>query len=64
MRPRTARRSPNLFSLLAGLLFTAFAVGALVAAIGGNADPRVWSVALPVFLIALGVIGLLLARRP
>ncbi|HHV20335.1 MAG TPA: hypothetical protein GXZ30_02165 [Propionibacterium sp.] len=57
------RPKPDLFSLFVGLLFTTFAGGALYAAIGGNPNPRVWNVALPVFLIALGVLGLLLARR-
>ncbi|MDO5500098.1 MAG: hypothetical protein Q4F67_10525 [Propionibacteriaceae bacterium] len=57
------RPAPDSFSLVVGLLFCGFAGGALYAAFGGSYDAGVWKVALPVFLVALGVIGLLLSRR-
>lgn len=57
------RTSPDSFPLVVGLLFCGFAGGALYAAFGGSYDPSVWKVALPVFLVALGVAGLLLSRR-
>ncbi|WP_432559758.1 hypothetical protein [Granulicoccus sp. GXG6511] len=64
-KQHTASQRPAVdrFSLVVGLLFCSFAGGALYAALGGNLDPRVWNVALPVFLVALGIIGLVLARR-
>ena len=61
---RTKVRTPvDLFSLVVGLLFTAFATGALYMAFGGTYDRTVLKIALPVFLIALGAAGLLLSRR-
>ena len=61
---RTRARPPtDLFSLVAGLLFTAFATGALYMAFGGGYDRTVLKIALPVFLVALGAAGLLLSRR-
>lgn len=61
--PRTRRPVPDVFSVIVGLLFCGFAGGALYAAFGGGLDPAVWSTALPVFLVALGITGLLLSRR-
>lgn len=61
--PRTRGAVPDVFSLVVGLLFCGFAGGALYAAFGGGLDPAVWSTALPVFLVALGITGLLLSRR-
>lgn len=51
------------FSLAVGLLFCLFAGGALFAAFGNGVDPLVWQMGLPVFLVALGLTGLLLSRR-
>lgn len=56
-------QSLDVFSLVVGVLFTGFAIGALYVAFGGSYDPTVLKVALPVFLIALGATGLLLSRR-
>jgi hypothetical protein len=61
--PAKARTPIDLFSLVVGLLFTAFATGALYLAFGGTYDPMVLKIALPVFLVALGAAGLLLSRR-
>lgn len=58
-----ARRPIDLFSLVAGLLFTAFATGALYMAFTGTYDRTVLKIALPAFLVALGAAGLLLSRR-
>jgi hypothetical protein len=58
-----ARTPIDLFSLVAGLLFTAFATGALYMAFGGAYDRTALKIALPVFLVALGAAGLLLSRR-
>lgn len=61
---RTEARTPiDLFSLVVGLLFTAFATGALYMAFGGAYDRTALKIALPVFLVALGAAGLLLSRR-
>lgn len=62
---RTTTRSQPLdvFSLVVGVLFSGFAAGALYLAFGGDYNPTVLKVALPVFLVALGVTGLLLSRR-
>lgn len=54
---------PDAFPLAVGLLFCSFAGGALYAAFGGWLDPVVWKMGLPVFLVALGLSGLLLSRR-
>ncbi|WP_425310197.1 hypothetical protein AADG42_16140 [Ammonicoccus fulvus] len=63
MKTKQATRSLDVFSLVVGILFSGFAAGALYAAFGGTYDPTVLKVALPVFLVALGVTGLLLSRR-
>lgn len=58
-----ARTPVDLFSLVVGILFTAFATGALYMAFGGAYDRTALKIALPVFLVALGAAGLLLSRR-
>lgn len=63
MKSKQATRSVDVFSLVVGILFSGFAAGALYVAFGGSYDPTVLKVALPVFLVALGVTGLLLSRR-
>lgn len=63
MKSKQATRSVDVFSLVVGILFSGFAAGALYVAFGGGYDPTVLKVALPVFLVALGVTGLLLSRR-
>lgn len=63
MKTKQATRSLDVFSLVVGILFSGFATGALYVAFGGTYDPTVLRVALPVFLVALGVTGLLLSRR-
>lgn len=61
---QTKARTPiDLFSLVVGILFTAFATGALYMAFGGTYDRTALKIALPVFLVALGAAGLLLSRR-
>lgn len=62
-RQRAGGAVTDVFSLVVGLLFCGFAGGALYAAFGGGLDPVVWRTALPVFLVALGITGLLLSRR-
>ena len=63
MKTKQGTRSLDVFSLVVGILFSGFATGALYVAFGGTYDPTVLRVALPVFLVALGVTGLLLSRR-
>lgn len=63
-RTEAETRTPvDLFSLVVGLLFTGFATGALYMAFGGAYDRTALTIALPVFLVALGAAGLLLSRR-
>lgn len=64
-RTRSEKRHVEPFPLVVGLLFCGFAGGALLAAFGNveNIDPVVRNMALPVFLVALGISGLLLYRR-
>lgn len=57
------RRQIDVFALVVGLLFTAFATGALYMAFGGTYDRTALKIALPAFLVALGAAGLLLSRR-
>lgn len=63
MKKTGSKSQLDLFSLIVGLLFTAFASGALYLAFGGEIDRTVLKIALPVFLVALGATGLLLSRR-
>jgi hypothetical protein len=64
MTDQTGRRTPtDRFSLIVGLLFTAFAAGALFLAFGGEVHRTVLKIALPAFLVALGTTGLLVSRR-
>lgn len=58
-----ADRSFDAFALVAGILVSGFAGGALYWAFGGTFHPAVLRMALPVFLVALGMTGLLLSRR-
>lgn len=59
----TTRSAPDWFAFVVGLLFSGFAAGALYLSLGGSYHPAVFRMALPVFLVALGVTGLLLSRR-
>lgn len=66
MKPKpaaSAGHSFDAFALVAGILVSGFAIGALYWAFGGTYHPAVLRMALPVFLVALGVTGLLLSRR-
>ena len=64
-RGRPARKqqaSPDVVSLVSGVLLTAIAAGSLWIAFGGHLDSRVLGIAVPSFLVVIGVLGLALSR--
>lgn len=54
--------TPDVVSLVSGVLLTAIAAGSLWVAFGGQLDHRVVGIAVPSLLVVIGVLGLALSR--
>lgn len=58
------RRSPDVVAFISGALMLVIAVVALWMAFGGSVDTRFARIAFPVLLVAVGIFGLSMSRRP